>query len=200
MKAALALEVVDGRVTRGAVEVVADETALADSVSHRTGPVLVQPLIMGVGHGLFGVARQGRVSSWSGHERIRMMNPAGSGSSACRGVTPPAELVELSSRMMCTLAWDGLFMLEFLADEDGTAWFMELNGRTWGSMVLATRRGLSYPRGMRSSPVQPDRDAPDLAPSGPAVRATSGASCCTSHSLPEHATGGAAKPGHRRWP
>lgn len=36
-------------------------------------------------------------------------------------------------------------MLEFLRDRAGTAWFMELNGRTWGSLALARRLGLEYP-------------------------------------------------------
>ena len=36
-------------------------------------------------------------------------------------------------------------MLEFLRDRAGRAWFMELNGRAWGSMALALRIGLDYP-------------------------------------------------------
>jgi hypothetical protein len=32
-----------------------------------------------------------------------------------------------------------------LRDRDGTPWFMEINGRAWGSMALATRRGFEYP-------------------------------------------------------
>ena len=33
-----------------------------------------------------------------------------------------------------------------LRDGEGTAWFMELNGRAWGSMALARRLGHEYPR------------------------------------------------------
>ena len=36
-------------------------------------------------------------------------------------------------------------MIELLRDRDGVAWFMELNGRTWGSLALARRLGLEYP-------------------------------------------------------
>ena len=36
-------------------------------------------------------------------------------------------------------------MLEFLRDAVGEPWFMELNGRAWGSMALARRRGFEYP-------------------------------------------------------
>jgi hypothetical protein len=38
-----------------------------------------------------------------------------------------------------------MFMVEFLRDGDGRQWFMELNGRAWGSMALARRLGLEYP-------------------------------------------------------
>ena len=36
-------------------------------------------------------------------------------------------------------------MIELLRDHSGTVWFMEVNGRPWGSMALARRQGLEYP-------------------------------------------------------
>jgi hypothetical protein len=41
--------------------------------------------------------------------------------------------------------WRGLFMIELLRDTAGRRWFVELNGRPWGSMALARRQGLEYP-------------------------------------------------------
>jgi hypothetical protein len=35
--------------------------------------------------------------------------------------------------------------VELLRDRDGEAWFVELNGRPWGSMALSRRSGLEYP-------------------------------------------------------
>ena len=46
---------------------------------------------------------------------------------------------------MRRMNWRGAFMVELLRDENGTPWFMELNGRMWGSMALARRQGLEYP-------------------------------------------------------
>ena len=60
--------------------------------------------------------------------------------------------------------WRGLFMVEMLRDTAGRPWFMELNGRTWGSMALARRRGLSYP----SWAVQAALD-PEFAPPYPGM-------------------------------
>jgi hypothetical protein len=47
--------------------------------------------------------------------------------------------------MLGRARWNGLFMLEFLRDTPGRLWFMELNGRVWGSMALARRTGFDYP-------------------------------------------------------
>ena len=55
------------------------------------------------------------------------------------------DLLEPSERFLNTIGWRGMFMLEFLRDSDGKPWFMELNGRAWGSMALARRRGFEYP-------------------------------------------------------
>lgn len=108
-------------------------------------PLLAQPLLHGVGEGLFGLARPAGIEAWSAHRRIRMMNPHGSGSSACISVAVDAALAERATRMLEESEWTGMFMLEFLRGHDGTPWFMELNGRPWGSMALARRCGLEYP-------------------------------------------------------
>jgi hypothetical protein len=109
------------------------------------GPVLVQPLIHGVGEGLFGHVGSLGVSAWSSHRRVRMVNPHGSASSACRSHPVDKDLTEPSERFLSAIGWKGMFMLEFLRDSDGKPWFMELNGRAWGSMALARRRGFEYP-------------------------------------------------------
>ena len=36
-------------------------------------------------------------------------------------------------------------MLEMLRDVAGKLWFVEFNGRPWGSMALSRRQGLEYP-------------------------------------------------------
>jgi hypothetical protein len=36
-------------------------------------------------------------------------------------------------------------MIELLRDRSGNLWFVELNGRPWGSMALSRRQGLEYP-------------------------------------------------------
>jgi hypothetical protein len=74
-----------------------------------------------------------------------MMNPHGSGSSACASQLVPAQWSEAAEEFVNMSNWQGLFMIEMLRDSDGTSWFMEFNGRPWGSLALARRQGLEYP-------------------------------------------------------
>lgn len=47
--------------------------------------------------------------------------------------------------MLLSIGWKGQFMIELLLDDSGNFWFIELNGRPWGSMALALRMGFPYP-------------------------------------------------------
>lgn len=147
LKPSLAIQERGGRLVRGTGRVCADtgELRAAVDVLADTGGVLAQPWVRGTGEGLFGIAVDGRIVHPSAHRRLRMVNPQGSGSSACVSSAPDPSLVASASRMLGASGWNGLFMLEFLRDRGGTAWFMELNGRTWGSLALARRLGLEYP-------------------------------------------------------
>jgi hypothetical protein len=108
-------------------------------------PLLVQPFITGVGEGVFGFATPQGVHAWSGHRRLRMMNPHGSGSSACISQSADPEIRASTEKFMAASGWRGLFMVELLRDESGKVWFVEMNGRPWGSMALARKLGLEYP-------------------------------------------------------
>jgi len=108
-------------------------------------PLLVQPFVAGVGEGVFGLAAPEGVRAWSAHRRLRMMNPQGSGSSACISQAAPEDVRSKVEALIRATGWRGLFMVELLRDHAGKAWFVELNGRPWGSMSLCRRQGLEYP-------------------------------------------------------
>lgn len=109
------------------------------------GPIVTQPVIRGAGEGVFGFVDEAGPQCLTGHRRIRMMNPQGSASSACISKDVEPALVDATCRFLTSACWRGLFMVEILRDTDGTPWFMELNGRAWGSLALARRRGYEYP-------------------------------------------------------
>jgi hypothetical protein len=107
-------------------------------------PAILQRRVAGEGRGVFGLASHGEIHHLSAHRRVRMMNPAGSGSSACASSQVPETLRDPIARLLKAAEWDGMFMVELLRSGD-TWWFMELNGRAWGSLALARRRGYEYP-------------------------------------------------------
>ncbi|MFK7751196.1 MAG: hypothetical protein AB8B51_01480 [Sedimentitalea sp.] len=153
-----AVELRDGKILKDDVHYLmnAQDVARFRALPSLAAPLIVQPLIHGTGEGIFGHATTEGVIGWSGHQRVRMMNPHGSGSSACRVLTPDPDLCKRIETMMMALDWRGPFMIELLRDDKGTPWFMELNGRVWGSMALARRNGLDYPVWATESAFDPD--------------------------------------------
>lgn len=147
-----------GRLVRDPNHACGDRAELQDAARRwdGAGAMLVQPLIDGVGTGLFGLAGRDGLLALSAHQRVRMMNPQGSGSSACASIAVDPELARCAERMLGDAGWHGMFMLEFLRDRDGIPWFMELNGRPWGSMALARRTGLEYPAWAIRQLVEPE--------------------------------------------
>jgi hypothetical protein len=137
----------DGRLRKGRIWICGNREELERAVRGwaEAFPLLVQPYVVGTGEGVFGLARVGGVDALSGHRRIRMMNPHGSGSSACASQLVPRQLSASAEKFVQISNWQGLFMIELLRDSQGTSWFMEFNGRPWGSLALARRQGLEYP-------------------------------------------------------
>jgi len=153
-----AVELARNRLSKGRAWICSTPNELKQAVSEwaEERPLIVQPFIEGIGEGVFGLATAQGVQAWSAHRRLRMMNPHGSGSSACVSQEVQPEIREAVGRLVASTRWRGLFMVELLRDRTGTAWFVELNGRPWGSMALSRRQGLEYPAWSVASVLQPD--------------------------------------------
>lgn len=124
----------------------ADELAAARAAWAGRGELLVQPYVAdAAGEGIFGLATEEGVLAWSAHRRLRMMNPQGSGSSACESRCADPALLGPVRSLVEAAGWRGMFMVELLRRPDGSACFVEFNGRAWGSLALARRQGLEYP-------------------------------------------------------
>lgn len=165
VKSARAGQLVDGRLLRGGAVWLAD--AAARDAARFGGvlfPALAQPLIRGTGEGLFGFVTQTGATCWSAHRRVRMMNPHGSGASACRAIPVDPALRAAGARMIAAADWRGPFMIELLRDEAGRAHFMELNGRLWGSTALARRAGFEYPAWAAAQALDPGFAPPPAPP------------------------------------
>ena len=147
LKAAECVPINQGRICSGGNWICGNKAELDRAVEQweERIPLVAQRLIAGTGEGIFGLAAAEGVRAWSAHRRIRMMNPEGSGSSACVSQTPPGLARASAEAMMVAAGWRGLFMVELLRDHSGTLWFIELNGRAWGSLALSRRQGFEYP-------------------------------------------------------
>jgi hypothetical protein len=147
LKAADSVPTYEGRVYACRKWICANQRELARAIGEweERVPVLAQTFISGVGEGVFGLAAHDGVRAWSGHRRLRMMNPQGSGSSACASQPVPQDLRCKVRAFVTNTGWRGLFMIELLRDNAGNLWFVEINGRPWGSMALCRRQGFEYP-------------------------------------------------------
>lgn len=147
LKAAECVPIHQGRVKSCRKWVCANRAEMENAIAEwgERMPLLAQSFVTGVGEGVFGLAGPEGVRAWSAHRRVRMMDPQGSGSSACISQPVPEEIKSKVEALIAKSGWRGLFMIELLRDATGKIWFVELNGRTWGSMALCRRQGLEYP-------------------------------------------------------
>lgn len=173
VKPSAAIELENGRLKKGDVHYLTRHADAANipQLPADAPPFLMQPLIHGVGMGVFGFAGADGPTAWFGHRRVRMMNPHGSGASACAAAAPDDDLKAAAERFIRAIAWRGPFMIELLRGADGTPWFMELNGRLWGSTALARRMGFEYPAWAVAQALDPSfRPTPPAAAEGMEIR------------------------------
>jgi predicted ATP-grasp superfamily ATP-dependent carboligase len=109
---------------------------------------LLQEFVPGNGLGIFLlIGRDGSLRAEFAHERLRDLRPTGSGSVLRRSVPVDARLKELGLRLLRHVGWHGAAMIEFRSDErDGVPKLMEINGRLWGSLQLASDSGVNFPQ------------------------------------------------------
>lgn len=114
-------------------------------ISQRANGVLVQQFVQGSGEGYFALMHHGELRAEFAHRRIRDVRPTGSGSAVRVSIHPRSELREPGLAILKALHWHGVAMVEFRVRPDGTAVFMEVNGRFWNSLALAVHAGVDFP-------------------------------------------------------
>jgi len=81
------------------------------------------------------------------HRRLHEWPPEGGFSTLCVGVplTMHAELQQHSIALLRRIGWEGPAMVEYRHDPTtGRSWLMEINGRFWGSLPLASQSGAEF--------------------------------------------------------
>jgi predicted ATP-grasp superfamily ATP-dependent carboligase len=107
---------------------------------------LVQGAVRGQGIGVFLLLWDGDVRARFMHERLHEVPHTGGVSSYRRSIWIQA-IYDDAVRRLQYLAWHGVAMLEYKWDPrtDGF-WLLEINVRLWGSLHLALKSGVQFPR------------------------------------------------------
>jgi predicted ATP-grasp superfamily ATP-dependent carboligase len=140
--------VLDGsRIEAFEVSYASDEAELAARMQHFAGrcDILLQEYCPGRGCGIELLLDRGRPVAAFQHVRIREL-PVTGGASCLRASAPldPA-LLRYATQLLAAVDWTGLAMVEFKVGPGGPV-LMEINGRVWGSLPLAVRAGVDFPR------------------------------------------------------
>jgi len=110
------------------------------------GPVILQRYVRGTGIGAsFIFSRTHKLIAFFGHKRILERFLEGGPSVIAETYFHP-EAIEQGMRLLRSLNWQGVAMVEFKLGCDNKLYFMELNPRFWGTLPLAIASGLDFPR------------------------------------------------------
>ncbi|MFQ6031425.1 MAG: ATP-grasp domain-containing protein [Candidatus Zixiibacteriota bacterium] len=106
---------------------------------------IVQEYIRGSGCGFFSIFDRGEPKAIFMHRRIREYPITGGPSTVAESFYHP-RLKELGLKLLKTLNWNGVAMVEFKWDkEDNEFKLMEINPRFWGSLNLPVACGVDFP-------------------------------------------------------
>jgi len=106
---------------------------------------IVQEYIKGFGCGFFAVYNKGKCGLTFQHRRIREYPPSG-GASVCAESFRHRLVEEFGRRLLDSLKWHGVAMVEFKMRKDGIPVLMEINPKFWGSLDLALEAGVNFPK------------------------------------------------------
>ena len=108
--------------------------------------VMLQQFIDGYGVGISGLFSNGEAVALIGHRRVRESNPLGGPSAVAETIEMDPGLLCETKRLLRKIGHTGPAMVEYKVDRrDGQAYLMEINGRFWGSILLASAAGLDLP-------------------------------------------------------
>jgi len=125
----------------------ADEVATRFPQDHAFAPpMLLQEYCAGAGVGIETLAHQGQFLGVFQHRRLMEFPYTGGVAVAAVSEKPNPELVEQAFTLLRALKWEGPAMVEFKVDpKKGSAVFMEVNGRYWGTLSLPVMAGIDFP-------------------------------------------------------
>jgi len=144
----------DGQYKKGRATIAtnADE---ANEVVARLRPsreaVLAQEWVPGYGAGAFLLRSGERIQLVFSHKRLHEV-PYSGGYSSLRQSTYDRECLDLGAKLLESIGYNGAAMVEFRRNPaHGATYFLEVNGRLWGSLALALHAGVDFPLALLES-------------------------------------------------
>lgn len=149
VKDRLSVRWIAGKAVSGSVSYAHSADELNKIVTERlrlAGDVLIQEFVPGVGVGFSCFTAGGKVFLPFQWQRIREVDPRGSGSSARKSLPLNSSFASLSAKLVTEMDFEGIAMVEYKKMKNGRLILMEVNGRPWGSIGLPIACGIDYPR------------------------------------------------------
>ncbi len=141
----------DGVYVRGRRFIVQRPEDAADILAEYKGKpigVIAQEVIPGTGAGAFLLRFRGEIHLTFAHRRLHEI-PYWGGYSSFRESCSDPQLTALGAAMLHATNHDGVAMVEFRRSSvNGQPYFLEINGRFWGSLALALQSGADFPRAL----------------------------------------------------
>ncbi|NMH59047.1 ATP-grasp domain-containing protein [Alteromonas ponticola] len=147
LKPALSKVLVNNRWQSTQVHIVHTEAEFNKALEHAyfNHPFMLQQYIAGQGAGLFCYYQHGEAKAFFAHKRLREKPPSGGVSVLSESVAADAKVKEFATKLLDSVNWHGVAMVEFKVADDGTPYLMEINTRLWGSLQLSIDAGVNFP-------------------------------------------------------
>jgi predicted ATP-grasp superfamily ATP-dependent carboligase len=108
---------------------------------------MIQQYLTGVGTGFFALYDRGKCLQYFMHERIREY-PTSGGASCCAKSIYDERILEYGKKILDTVQYNGVAMVEFKYDADRVPHLLEVNPKFWGSYDLSRAAGVNFPKNM----------------------------------------------------
>ncbi len=132
---------VNGGLRQQGVVVVADAATLADAVSTRTPPYIVQHFEHARFLSCTGVFAEGRLLALATSRVLRLWPPAAGMHTFSETVSVPNGLADRVTHLLEAIGWQGIFQLQMLELADGRLSVIDLNPRVFASITLDESAG-----------------------------------------------------------
>jgi protein-tyrosine-phosphatase len=139
-----------GRYHKGANALVNDPEELAEMQAELAScacGVIAQALVPGRGAAAFFLRHQGKTVLRFAHRRLHEVPWTGGVSAYCES-SDDREVMDAGERLLDSVNYEGVAMVEFRKEANKPPVFLEVNGRLWGSVGLAVAAGADFPRAM----------------------------------------------------